>query len=189
MSLADLARMAEDKQIAHLPKIVNPVSAHPIVFIDIDGVLAHFRTTFASGHWPHNLDNMDQFDDIAIKMLQRLTREFDVKFVVSSTWRMNFTYQQIGKAFNLPTIGSTDQGSGIRGDQIKRWLDVNPTNIYAILDDSQDMRPEQMSFLVLCDCDNGMTAKNYEDLKYVLEGGSLDENTPYGPLGMRSTFH
>ena len=194
MSIADKVRMSEDRRIQAMPKIVNPISQHPILFFDIDGVVASTRSAFASRNWPHDLDNMDQFDGVAIKMIQRLVREFDARVVVSSTWRMSFTYQQIGKAFDLPTIGSTDQGSGIRGDQIKRWLDINPANRYAILDDSQDMRPEQFPFLVLCDADNGMTAKNYEDLKHVFEGGSLDENTPYGPLGMRSetrilTFH
>ena len=194
MSLADLARMSEDRRIQATPKIVNPISQHPILFLDIDGVLASFRSTFASGNWPHDLDNMDEFDGVAIGMIQRLVREYDARVVVSSTWRMSFTYQQIGKAFDLPTIGSADQGSGIRGEQIKRWLDINPSKTYAILDDSNDMLSEQFPFLVLCDADNGMTAKNYQDLKYVFSGGSLDENTPYGPLGMRSetrilTFH
>lgn len=160
---------------------------NPIIFLDIDGPIANWRSTFASGNWPHDLDNIDQFDPVAIAMLQRLTRMYDVKFVISSVWRMTFTHEQIGKAFNLPTIGSTDQKNGIRGEQIKRWLDAHPEyTTYAILDDSSDMLPEQMAFFVQCDPDNGVTARNYKDLEWIIGNGKLSENKPYGDIGKHS---
>lgn len=160
---------------------------NPVIFLDIDGVLATWRTTFASGNWPHKLNEIDQFDSVAIAMLHRLTRMYDVKFVISSVWRTMFAHDEIGRAFNLPTIGSTDTENGIRGEQIKRWLDAHPEyTTYAILDDSSDMLLEQMPFFVQCDPDNGVTARNYQDLEHILETGKLSENKPYGDIGKHS---
>lgn len=82
---------------------------------------------------------------------------------VSSTWRRYFTVKEWNRVFaymGLPNdccIGITSGGGSLRGEEIQAWLDANPTEKYAIIDDDRDMLPHQMEFFHNTDFFCGLT--------------------------------
>lgn len=138
-----------------------------VLFLDIDGVLNSVRSCCAHGGYPRTFEDdcLTKFDWTAVALIQRICNNSDVKVVVSSTWRKMFPYQEIGDALNLPVIGATKELSGIRGLEIKEWLDRHPEVIkYAIIDDDSDMLPEQKPFFVHTDGREGMSYANFKQL-------------------------
>lgn len=99
------------------------------------------------------------------KWLSNWCNENDVKICVSSTWKHHFgnkenllnsdrwemALEDLG--FKSGTfVGITGDRRGLRGDEIKDWLDLHPeVEDYAILDDDSDMLDEQMYKFHHCD--------------------------------------
>lgn len=136
-----------------------------VVFLDVDGVLNSFRTCIATGDYPHELDQTEHFDWIAIKLLQRFSDSSGVQFVLSSAWRIGRDFRDVGKAFDLPIIGATKSLAGCRGSEIAEWLSRHPeVTQYAILDDDSDMLDGQMSVFVKTDAYEGLSWANFRKL-------------------------
>jgi hypothetical protein len=93
------------------------------------------------------------------KWLSEWCNETDTKICISSTWKHHF-----GTKGNISTpekwedsfvklgfkpgtyVGITGDRRGLRGQEIKEWLDKHPeVEDYVILDDDSDMLPEQFS--------------------------------------------
>ena len=90
------------------------------IFTDIDGVL--------------NTINRNQWNKTSIDLYNRLCHEFNLKPVISSTWRLNHTKEQLQKIFTEQGITVTiydftdsfpDEG---RGREIEDWILKNPIN-------------------------------------------------------------
>jgi hypothetical protein len=121
-----------------------------IVFLDIDGVLNLMR--------PERDEFGSLFHEVFVENLKLIIDETDAKIVISSTWKMDGLQkmQDMWNSRNLPgiVIGITPNGYNIfindfiRGDEIKAWLDKNPTDNYVIIDDDNDMLEEQMKYFV-----------------------------------------
>lgn len=99
-----------------------------IVFTDIDGVL--------------NTTSRTQWNKTSIELYNKLCQEFDLKPVISSTWRLNHTKEQLQKIFyeqgvNVEIYDYTDSfpGEG-RGREIEDWIFNNSHKKFIILDDS-----------------------------------------------------
>ena len=128
---------------------------------------------------------MCEFDPLAIEQLNLLTDKTNAKIVISSTWRMGRTIDELKKLFEEvgikgEIIGITphltfNDGYGVeRGNEIKRWIDLNcirwwdkifdekEKNItlesYVILDDDPDMLLEQKDNFVRTSWRDGLTA-------------------------------
>ncbi|MGA0610035.1 HAD domain-containing protein [Caldimonas sp. KR1-144] len=138
-----------------------------VLFLDIDGVLNSSRTVLAHGAYPHTLRDGDweKFDWTGILMIQRLCAVADLSVVLSSAWRLDHDFRQVGRVFNLPIIDRTPSFPGTRGMEIKYWLDQHPeVEAFAIVDDDADMLPEQLPHFVQTDGHEGVTFKNYQQL-------------------------
>lgn len=129
-----------------------------MLFLDIDGVLNSARSCLAFGGYPMELDEIGAFDQIAIRLIQRLCDADDqVQVVLSSAWRLHCDYNDVGAALGLPIIDRTPSLLGPRGKEIAAWLDGrDDVEAYAIVDDDSDMLPEQMPRFVNTDGENGL---------------------------------
>lgn len=121
-----------------------------VIFLDIDGVLVTARSQWAFGRGGGILK---EFDRVAVGLLNNLIKiNPDTKLVISSTWRLGSTIEELQTLVTEQGIEGTVVGKTPRftdedrGVEIKHWLDNHPslgiTN-YLILDDDYDMLPEQ----------------------------------------------
>lgn len=124
---------------------MNPVSKR-ILFIDIDGVFV----TQDYGMKLHNAgvrQPMRVFDPLTVKRLDDIIDSTECDVVVSSTWRIGRTIEDLQNLFlgsglgkSKKIIGKTDMiESRNRGREIKNWLkentEWNNTMRWAVLDD------------------------------------------------------
>lgn len=149
-----------------------------IIFLDIDGVLNSARSCIATGDIPRGLgkEQLDFFDPIAISLIKKICSQ-GVQCVLSSTWRLNHHFKDVGSFLGLPIIGATPSGGKIRTDsgfelelassrgvEIDKWLNENKhLNIekYIVIDDDSDMLDHQKKHLVQTIHDDGLSFKNY----------------------------
>lgn len=98
-----------------------------IIFTDIDGVL--------------NTINRNQWNKTSIDLYNKLCQEFDLKPVISSTWRLNHSKEELQDIFTrqgiiTPIHDVTPNLSGEgRGAEIETWLFNNSYNRFIIVDD------------------------------------------------------
>lgn len=128
-----------------------------ILFLDVDGVLNHKGIFY--------LDRQENMlCDIAVNRLRMLINLTGAKVVLSSSWRgmpINEGYLREAGVMALchedyRTKRLNHQTDTRRGDEIQEWLDRHPeVKVYAIVDDDNDMRPEQQQFFVQTSFDNG----------------------------------
>lgn len=126
-------------------------SKHPIIFLDVDGVLypyphptsGVFRTydsTYTQLKKIHNpmlmqhlgcslrtLNKMLDFDFSAVARVKKLCETTGARIVISSDWRKKKNLTQIKNIFQLLGLGQwvisyTDQLDGDRGAEIQKWL-------------------------------------------------------------------
>lgn len=149
-----------------------------ILFLDVDGVLNSTRTCVAFGGYPMQLDHLAAFDQVAIRLLQRLCDSAGVQIVLSSAWRNHCRFEDAARAFGLPIIDKTGNGPSPRGRQIQEWLDAHPeVERYAIVDDDADMLPEQMPHFVNTSGHDGITWGDFTKLCKLL-GANPYEGQP-----------
>lgn len=110
-----------------------------ILFLDIDGVLNNDSSLSEGIHLiPEK-----------IVMIRELCIELDLYIVISSSWRILLTLNEIQKIFRLLGFSCTNRIIDItrkskcgelRGNQIEDWLLDNPqVHKYVIIDDDSDM--------------------------------------------------
>lgn len=147
-----------------------------IVFLDIDGVLNSDlwikTSSFKKGSAPYN-----QFDPRNIKLLNRLLKETQAKIVLTSTWRLHHTLEEMNAIFSTLQLESTIIGmtpdlkkaspAMLRGNEILQWcMDNEPIlgctykqyRQYIILDDHTDMLYWQRNHFIQTDRYCGITA-------------------------------
>ena len=140
------------------------------LFLDIDGVLNSTEDWIewkVLGH-PHNA-SLEMISRAKLAMLVNIVRETGCKLVLSSSWRLHYTNEEIIEMFNardcyyITTDILIDQTppperSSIRGHDIRSWLKEHPeVTQYVILDDSRDFFPEQFQYHVKTDTYVGLT--------------------------------
>ena len=92
------------------------------------------------------------------KWLSEFCEKENCKICISSVWRNHFNnYDEWNKALMLlgfndkVFVGTTGKRRTERGEEIKEWLDNNVVEKYAIIDDDNDMLPEQLSNFFVTD--------------------------------------
>ena len=144
-----------------------------IIFLDIDGVLNSFRWHNSEGNEKLTDRFGRVFDPEAVSNLSKIVEETGADIVISSSWKCFGLdgMQEMWKERNLPgkVIGITPNTVSdemllyadlenmelgvIRGNEIKEWLSRHKRDVlqYVIIDDMDDMLPEQQYHVVLTD--------------------------------------
>lgn len=140
-----------------------------VLFLDIDGVLNSTRTAVAFDGFPHSFEQMDKFDAAALALLRKLCEQ-GVMVVLSSSWRIQYTAEEVSKALKVPVLDVTPTGGRNRGSEIEAWLDENKAcDTWAIVDDNSDMLPWQMDRFVQTSTHEGLTLRDYGRLCSLLD--------------------
>jgi len=148
-----------------------------VLFLDIDGVLNRRGTRERCGPWI----GVDQ--ELADLLLSWLNTT-DIKIVLSSTWRLHPEMFEHLEVAGIKWIGITPDlaefGQGLwnaaqRGDEIKRYLGAHgEIERYAIIDDYEDMLPEQQPYFVRTNDRHGITPDDIEKLKAIYAEAAAD---------------
>ena len=145
-----------------------------IIFLDIDGVL-NSQLFYTSGRASERRIKIENdIDPVSVGFLNTLIKDTGAKVVVSSTWRLGRTIQELQSilehnGFVGEVIGKTDSLRGehcLRGNEILKWIKDNEAIIgcsysdytnYVIIDDDSDMLYWQRNNLFLTDGYCGIT--------------------------------
>jgi Swiss Army Knife RNA repair-like protein len=133
-----------------------------LLFLDIDGVL---NCKMTQERW-NGLIGIDR--RLVSTFLEWLSGK-DVGIVLSSTWRLyDYTKEHLADA-GLSWMGETPKLRAIRGYEIAQFLNERPgVEAYAILDDHDDMLPEQLPFLVQTSPVHWLRRRNFAKLNRIL---------------------
>jgi len=146
-----------------------------ILFLDIDGVLNTDRQ-----QWHCQMNNIAPvdkfgyaFDSKAVENLATILEETGAEIVISSSWKFLGlqTLQKMWKDRNLPgTILDITPDGDNKGWEIDEWLlkHEGQVNGYAIIDDENDMQPEQQGHFVQTNSQFGITLKDAERVITIL---------------------
>jgi hypothetical protein len=125
------------------------------VFIDIDGVF----NTISKIDW--NPNSIELYDD--------LCQKYNLKPVITSTWRTKHTISELNRIFEYHGITTpiydytpiiTSEG---RGGEIELWLSENQYDDYLIIDDNvRDIESYGLKNIVKCRSWLGFTSDEYE---------------------------
>jgi hypothetical protein len=131
-----------------------------------------FFPSFDMEHWP--------FDTDALKNIHALSRDPQVRFVISSTWRVGRTTDQLKKLFTMkgmciPIIDRTPSNNNDldgRGEEIKFWLEKEKTfevESYVVIDDdSFDIKDVHPNNFVNTEFKDGFNSKHLEEARKIL---------------------
>lgn len=172
---------------------------HNIIFLDIDGVLncqLHYESmqfrdykeakkVLRKSVKAQKIERLDFYKSQIclerVKWLNGLCKETDAKIVVSSTWRMGKTVEELQEIFNycggtFEVISKTGHTGYERGTEISKWLQENITEEnygcmyfdfyrYAIIDDDSDMLLNQQMHFFQTDGYSGLTPNTCYKIK------------------------
>ena len=161
-----------------------------VIFLDIDGVLnTKWWYTQMDRNTPKDKYGY-AFDPRSVANLKKILDETGADIVISSSWKslglseLEEMWQERGLPGKL--IGITPNSVSdemllnadldhmelfsIRGMEIKEWLSKNGKRIshYAIIDDMDNMLPEQQSHFVKTDPEIGITKENANQVIAIL---------------------
>lgn len=149
-----------------------------VLFLDLDGVVNSERTNAAFDGYPHDFSPVDlaRFDPVALALVRKLCAKTDCVIVLSSTWRLTFTIEEVAHYLDLPIMAATpDLGdTNSRSDEIALWLKRHPQiTTYAIVDDlALDFDdPEHQARFVKTNEEFGLSLPNYRALLRILNPG------------------
>jgi hypothetical protein len=144
-----------------------------VLFLDIDGVINSRRTVIATDGFPHDFSESGKkkFDWIAVGMIRDLCEREKASIVLSSTWRLMHSVHECANGLDLPIFDKTPSLPGVRGEEIRDWLDRHPeVEQYAIVDDNSDMLESQMEHFVQTSEEEGLSFSDYAALGRILRG-------------------
>ena len=145
----------------------------PIIFLDFDGVVETIYWEQAEdGTWSWNIHKSGRNElnnKQAIGWLNELYSKVPYDIVVSSSWRIGMTVEELqalitNSGFNpdIRVIGMTPRLYQQRGKEIQQWIDDNNfTGKFIIIDDDSDMC-HLLPLLVRTDCQLGFTIYDYQ---------------------------
>lgn len=151
-----------------------------VIFLDFDGVI-----TTLDSKWKINMYKINIINDICDKT--------DAKIVVTSTWRMGYhddvyecherlkryfikhnyldNFKDTFDKFINNIVGMTECIGGLRGDEIKSYINEHPeVENYVIIDDDSDMCDDQLCNFVQTDTCDGITERDAKLCVDILNG-------------------
>ena len=157
---------------------------HKVIFLDIDGVLNSQSWLDTKGFvYPYKIPEHEKFDPKAVKILSKIIYLTDAKIIFSSTWRLDFSSQELAKMirefapFPPRTFGGCTPDLKLkenRGDEIELFIKDKGKSIssYCILDDApidKFTKPQIKNHLVSTDYDRGLKQKHITEVIRVLK--------------------
>ena len=163
---------------------------HKVLFLDIDGVLntKEFHSKMKKDTPKDEYGYA--FDPVAVANLKHIIEETDAEIVISSSWKFHGVakLRKMWKQRNLPghilditpnTVSDEillnanldDMELGVcRGNEIKEWLSMHKGEVsnYVIIDDFDDLLPEQEEHAVLTETLIGLTERDAENAIKIL---------------------
>lgn len=142
-----------------------------VLFLDMDGVV-----NSSAGHATGLFKTVFPVDPHMAFMVGKIHLDTDCKVVLSSSWRHHPESVKLINERLVPLFDKTGHEGldptrppGIencqRGREIKAWLDKHPeVTKYAILDDENDMLPEQQSNFFKTSWSTGITEEIMNDV-------------------------
>ena len=152
-----------------------------VIFLDFDGVLNNPKFMKGAAGFGES-----QIDPSAVQRLNRLVASTGSKIVISSSWRHIWSVEEIGRMlsragfkFSSSIIDRTPIGESSRGQEIQEWLDLDPerevvnpnhesVESFVILDDNNDMLPDQQSKFIHVNGLSGMTDRDVDEAISIL---------------------
>lgn len=114
-----------------------------ILFLDMDGVLCTDRAYFAASQ--DKKKHISRcLDPVGIRLINRLCDDFNLKIVISSSWKSRYDVADILLTHGFTAEYHKDEKtkprfSGSRGMEIRDWLEEHPeVKHFIIMDDSLD---------------------------------------------------
>lgn len=156
-----------------------------IIFLDFDGVL-NSQLWYVRTKGSREIDDLDKE---AIGFLNNLIEDTGAKVVVSSTWRLGRTVEELQEILNRngfkgEVIGKTismnngeDGDCILRGNEILQWIKSHPAEVgvgywdyknYVIFDDDSDMLYWQRNNFIQTDPYVGLTPNDVFKAKKIL---------------------
>jgi len=144
-----------------------------VLFLDIDGVINSKRTSIAFNAYPTSEEvGITKFDNVALRLIQKVCKDTKTNIILSSSWRFDSNWKDLGKRLNLPIIDRTPlhvPSDVRRGYQVEAFLNAHPEiDKYAIVDDINEFLPNQLPYFVQTDEHNGLSYENYKRLLWLL---------------------
>ncbi len=134
------------------------------IFTDIDGVF--------------NTVSRTDWNPISVQLYDNLCEEFNLKPVITSTWRVKHSISELSRIFQYQGIQTdiydftpiiTTEG---RGGEIENWLQDNQYDNYIVLDDNiRDIESYNLKNIVKCRGWLGFTKEEYEICRNILLNG------------------
>lgn len=135
-----------------------------VIFTDIDGVF----NTISNTEWSR----------LSVALYDDLCQEFNLKPVVTSTWRTKLNLKELDRVFKYEGIFTdiydltpiiTSEG---RGGEIESWIRDNQCDNYIILDDNiRDIESYGLKNIVKCRSWLGFTKEEYDICRNILLNG------------------
>ncbi len=133
-----------------------------VIFTDIDGV---FNLAISSKkNWNYS----------SIEIYNRICEEFDLKPVITSTWRTKHTIKELQRVFDYWGIDTPIYDytpilySEPRGIEIDTWLRENPCDKWVVIDDNVSGITPFVGNVVKCRGWLGLTEDEYVEIKKIL---------------------
>jgi hypothetical protein len=140
-----------------------------IIFLDIDGVLVTPASMMR-----RNIAGNSSVPD-SVHALNHLLVETGALLVVTSTWRLEYSLDELSDLFQAWGIQAGIQGitpsASSRSEEIHAWLDefsrFTPVDAFVILDDMEDMG-DLSSHLICTESKVGLTMRHAEQARDLL---------------------
>ena len=122
------------------------------------------------------IDNWDRFDPETVKLIKALIEEFKAKIVITSSWRFgakDLLFKELKKSQLLKHLYKNWETQmiylGTRGEEINQWMAKHPeVNGYVILDDRDDILPDQLTRFIKTNIETGFKQEHYDKASNIL---------------------
>ena len=158
-----------------------------VIFLDIDGVLNSEEFAIWCRDFPDFIKNggSNWVDPNAVKMIEDICKDYDVKLVISSSWRtwdLESTIEEFNRYKSLCKltpyiVGITPRNTDYyvredRGEEIQHYLDTHPEiENYCIIDDDNDMLDSQRDNFVRTNSIHGLTIYDCDKIREIFNRG------------------
>ena len=160
--------------------------SNKVLFLDYDGVVNIAMWNEKGSRCTFNFPRDNKVNHFqAVQWVSEFCQKCEYDIVVTSTWRLDDNYKEClengGLRNTIKILGRTDDMWELsRGDEIAAYLKDHPEiKYYIIVDDENDMLPEQQSHFVQTDTDRGFGRPEFEQCLQIFatdkeRGGSFN---------------